>query len=130
MTVMKGELDGSHCSLFGTSLSARALEGCMTAINNFIADLVRAANEIEKVGYREQRRLLERAAMTIRDMSGRIGVSIIAKGRDAVADLNNLVHIIDTTPIAPEEVRDGLLRAAGVIRDLHITLDTVARIRV
>jgi hypothetical protein len=96
----------------------------MPLTNDFIAELVRAANEVGKIGVYEQHRLLERAITTITDMRESVGIPRNAKGYDSLTDLKLLAANVDVIPIAPEEVRDGLLMAAGMIRDLHIVLDT------
>ncbi len=88
--------------------------------NDFISELIRAANSVEKVGVFEQRRLLEGAVAIIYELRATVGIPKNAKGIDAVTELKILATKIETLPLAPEEVRDGLLKAAGMIRDLHI----------
>ncbi|CCF21869.1 conserved protein of unknown function [Pseudorhizobium banfieldiae] len=46
----------------------------MSAVTEFVVELVRAANEVEKLGSFERRRLFERAVTTIRDMRETIGI--------------------------------------------------------
>jgi hypothetical protein len=96
----------------------------VSVTNAFIAELIRAANEVEKLGVFEQRQLLERAVTTIRDMREAVGIRKPAKGHDGLTDLKMLSVNVDVLPIAPQEVREGLLKAAAMIRDLHIVLDT------
>jgi hypothetical protein len=102
----------------------------VSVTNAFIAELIRAANDVEKLGFFEQRRLLERAVTTIRDMRQSVGIHKPARGHDTLTDLKILAVNIDALPIAPQEVKDGLLKAAAMIRDLHIVLDTGTMIAV
>ena len=46
----------------------------MSTTNDFIAELVRAANEVEKLGSYEMARLLERSVITIRDLRQVVGI--------------------------------------------------------
>jgi len=96
----------------------------VTATNAFIAELIRAANEVEKIGTYEQRRLLQRAVTTIITMREEIGIPKSLKGPDAALDIKMLSVQIDAEPISSGEVRNALLKAAGMIRDLHIVIDT------
>ncbi|CAN7623559.1 hypothetical protein [Neorhizobium sp. LjRoot104] len=59
----------------------------MTPTNEFIAELVRAANEVEKLRGEEARRLLNRAITTIRDMRETIGIPHSNTAADVVIDL-------------------------------------------
>jgi hypothetical protein len=102
----------------------------VSLVNDFIAELVRAANEVDRVSVFEQCRLLGRAVITITAMRESIGIPRNAQIHDAVTELKLLAANVDIMPIAPEEVRDGLLEAAGMIRDLHIALDTGTTIHV
>ncbi|MGA1835157.1 hypothetical protein [Rhizobium wenxiniae] len=88
--------------------------------HQFITELIRAANSVEKVGLFEQRRLLERAVTIIYELREAVGIPRSAKGSDAVTNLKILATKVDAIPLAPKEVSDGLLEAAGMIRDLHI----------
>ncbi len=91
--------------------------------NDFIAELIRVANTVAIVGLFEQKRLLERAVGIVYELREAVGIPRNAKSNDAVTDLKILATKIDTLPLAPEEVRSGLLNAAGMIRDLHIVKD-------
>jgi hypothetical protein len=46
----------------------------LSSTTDLIADLERAANEVEKLGGEEARRLLNRAITTIRDMRETVGI--------------------------------------------------------
>jgi hypothetical protein len=96
----------------------------LSATNAIVAELIRAANQVEKISTHEQRRLLDRAVTTIKGMRESIGIPSSAKGHDTLSDLKILSVQIDAIPIAPQEVREALLMAAGMVRDLHIAIDT------
>lgn len=102
----------------------------MTHVNGFVAELVRAANEVEKLGGYEQRRLLRRSIDTILDMREQIGAPRTVNGRDALTDLRVLLGIMDRLSVSPDESRAGLLKAAAMIRDLYIVIDTGTKGRI
>lgn len=102
----------------------------MSSSNDLITELLRAANKLEKCEPCQQRRLLERAAIAIRDMRRRAGIPQGGYRRDALVDLKILAVKLDELPIDPSEVSSGMLQAAGMIRDLHIVLDTSTRIEI
>ncbi|OOG75576.1 hypothetical protein B0E45_01210 [Sinorhizobium sp. A49] len=83
----------------------------MSGVAEFVAELFRAANELEKLTEFEKRRLLERAVTIIRDMRDETGIA----GRSLYADP------IDQR--SDETVKAALLDAAGIIRTLKIILD-------
>ncbi|WP_267550474.1 hypothetical protein [Rhizobium rhizogenes] len=100
----------------------------MTATNNFITELVRAANEIDRITDFEEQRLLDRAVTTIRDMREAIGIPLSGMGTDAAVDLQTVSALVKAGIAQEDTVRAALLDAAGMIRDLHIVLDTKTEI--
>ena len=102
----------------------------MSATNNFIAELVRAANEVEKLRGEEARQLLNRAITTIRDMRERIGIPRSNTAADAVIDLQTTAMAMGLGNRSPDQVKAALLDAAGIVRDLHIVLDTGTEIQI
>jgi hypothetical protein len=94
----------------------------MTAVNNFVSELVRAANEVEKLTSSERQRLLERAVITIKDMRETIEVPSAQDDADRIVGLQVLVAARGVRATESAEVRDALLTAAGMIRDLHLVL--------
>lgn len=96
----------------------------MSAVNDFVSELVRAANELDLLANREKRRLLERSVTAIRDMREEIGIPPTKTIGDAVIDLQATEFRIMRGTASAEEVRAALLDAAGMIRDLHIIMDT------
>jgi hypothetical protein len=59
----------------------------LSSTTDFIAELVRAANEVEMLRGEEARHLLNRAITTIRDMREKIGMPGAHTAADAVIDL-------------------------------------------
>jgi len=95
----------------------------MTLTNSFIAELVRDANRLENLDDYQKRRMLERAVTTIRDMRETIGIPS-GPGRDSVVDIHTVALSIEHGWRSDDDVRKALLQAAGMIRDLHIVLDS------
>ncbi|MFB9952074.1 hypothetical protein ACFFP0_24765 [Rhizobium puerariae] len=95
----------------------------MSTITDFVAELVRAANEIDKLGDFEKRRLLERSVTTIRDMRDEVGIRQSRTTADAVIDLQTTAAALYQGKRSSEEVKAALLHAAEMIRALKIILD-------
>ncbi|CDN58486.1 Hypothetical protein RG1141_PB01380 (plasmid) [Neorhizobium galegae bv. officinalis bv. officinalis str. HAMBI 1141] len=100
----------------------------MSSTTDFIAELVRAANEVEKLQGEEARRLLNRAITTIRDMRETIGIPGGHTAADAVIDLQTAAVALGNR--SHEQIKTALLDAASMIRDLHIVLDTGTEIQI
>lgn len=99
----------------------------MTLTNSFIAELTRDANRLDHLDGYQKRRMLERAVTTIRDMREAIGIPS-GPGRDSLSDLHTIALSIEHGWRSDEEVRNALLQAAGMIRDLYIVLDSKTEI--
>ena len=99
----------------------------MTLTNSFIAELVRDANRLDHLDDYQKRRMLERAVTTIRDMRETIGIPS-GPGRDSLLDIHTVSLTIERGWRSDEEIRNALLQAAGMIRDLHIVLDSKTEI--
>ncbi len=95
----------------------------MTLTNSFIAELVRDANRLDHLDDYQKRRMLERAVTTIRDMRETIGIPP-GPGRDRLLEIQTVALSIELGWRSDEDVRNALLLAAGMIRDLHIVLDS------
>ncbi|QXC48890.1 hypothetical protein KHC17_01975 [Agrobacterium salinitolerans] len=95
----------------------------MTVTNSFIAELVRDANRLDHLDEYQKRRMLERAVTTIRDMRETIGIPP-GPGRDRLLEIQTVALSIELGWRSEEEIRNALLLAAGMIRDLHIVLDS------
>ncbi|TZG32940.1 hypothetical protein [Agrobacterium sp. B1(2019)] len=95
----------------------------MTVTNSFISELVRDANRLDHLDEYQKRRMLERAVTTIRDMRETIGIPP-GPGRDRLLEIQTVALSIELGWRSEEEIRNALLLAAGMIRDLHIVLDS------
>ncbi|KQV32893.1 hypothetical protein [Rhizobium sp. Root1204] len=93
----------------------------MSSTTDFIAELVRAANEVNLLAAIEVSRLLDRSVDTIRDMREQIGVEQSALGRDVAIYLQTASARAKGLP--DDQARDALLDAAETIRTLKIVLD-------
>jgi hypothetical protein len=102
----------------------------MSSITAFIVELVRAANEVEKLDDIEKKRLLERSVTIIRDMRETIGFPAAQADADRIYDIQNQVAAMGIGSSSRDEVRDCLLLSATMIRDLHIVLDTDTQVTV
>lgn len=96
----------------------------MNRVNEFISELVKAANQVEKISDFEIKRLLDRAVTTIREMREAIGIPSSGTKADAVTELQTTAAKVGAIALASPEARSALLDAAGMIRDLHIIIDT------
>jgi len=102
----------------------------LSTTTELIAELVRAANKAEKLGKFERRNLLVRAVTTIRDMTAAAFDYPPARAAaEEIVDLQVQVAIIGARANTPEEVREALLAAAGMIRELHIVSETETEIK-
>ncbi|MEJ1175806.1 hypothetical protein WA845_16270 [Agrobacterium sp. CMT1] len=81
----------------------------MTATDSFIAELVRDAYRLDHLDSWQKRRMLERAAMTIRDMRETIGMPS-GPGRDSLVDLHTVALSIERGWRGDEEIRNALLQ--------------------
>ncbi|TCV44463.1 hypothetical protein [Agrobacterium tumefaciens] len=99
----------------------------MTLTNSFIAELIRDANRLDRLDGWQKRRMLERAVTTIRDMRETIGIPS-GPGRDSLLNIHTVALSIERGWRSDEEIRNALLQAAAMIRDLHIVLDSKTEI--
>ncbi|WP_085043874.1 hypothetical protein [Ensifer aridi] len=95
----------------------------MSLTTDFIAELIRAANEADKLTPFEVKRLLNRSVATIRDMREQTGIRGNHRAKDVVIDLQ--VAAARAESLSSAEIRDALLDAADIIRTLKILLDGV-----
>lgn len=93
-----------------------------SSIPSFIAELIRDANQIDKLGEFEKQRMLERAVTTIRDMRDEVGVPPSTTVRDAVIDIQTTAALIERGHVSNEHVKKAMLDAAGMLRTLKIIL--------
>ncbi|MGF6175294.1 hypothetical protein ABIE33_003602 [Ensifer sp. 4252] len=90
----------------------------MSSIPAFISELIRAANEIEKLTAHEISRPLDRSVDTIREMREQTPRVDRRRARDVLIDLQ--VASSRARDLSPEDARDTLLDAADMIRALRI----------
>jgi hypothetical protein len=93
----------------------------MSLTTQFIAELIRAANEADRLTPFEVKRLLNRSVATIRDMREQTGIPGSNRAKDVVIDLQTASARAGS--LSADEVRDNLLDAAEIIRVLKIVLD-------
>ncbi|TCR63353.1 hypothetical protein [Rhizobium sp. BK376] len=94
----------------------------MSTTTNFIAELVRAANKIDRLTTVEKYRLLERAAYTIRDMEAQLGNAIDQKAHRIAGELLTLTEMVMDGGYNVL-VAQGMLEGADAIRRLRILAD-------
>lgn len=92
----------------------------MSLTTAFIAELIRAANEADRLTPYEISRLLDRSVDTIRNMRSQTGIAGSHRARDVVIDLQ--VASARARDLFPAETRDVLLDAADVIRTFKIVV--------
>ncbi len=102
----------------------------MSNTTAFISELIRAANKVEKLGDFEKRRLLDRAAVTIREMREAAGIPNSHTGCDGLIDLQAAAVALGRGQRTPGQLKAAMLDAAGMIRDLHVVLDTETHIQI
>ena len=99
----------------------------MSATTDFIAELVRAANEVGKLSPHDVSDMLDRSVNTIREL--RRDLEIVP-----VPDKDALVYIHTVSAgaarVPREEWHHGLLHAAEMIRGLRIVHDTGTEFRI
>jgi hypothetical protein len=93
----------------------------LSATTDFVSEVVRAANEVEKLTSVEVSRLLDLSVDTIRDLRHQAGI-IPIEGRDALIYIRTVAA--GASRVSTEEWHHGFRQAAEMIRDLRIVLDT------
>lgn len=93
----------------------------MSLTTNFISELIRAANEPERLSPYEVSRLLDRSIDTIRDMREQTGIAGSHGAKDVLIDLRGASE--RARDLSAADIRDALVDAADVIRTLKIVLD-------
>lgn len=106
------------------------MDQAMSAATQFVCELIRAANVVEKVDDIERQRLLNRSVVTIRDMRERAGSMKSRPIKQAINDLQSLIVAVHCGHAHDEQIHSGLLHAATIIRKLHIVLDAKADMQV
>ena len=99
----------------------------MSLTTDFIGELVRDANRIERLDGFQKRRMLERAVATIADLREAAGIPK-GPGRDFVLDIHTTALSVERGWRNDSQVREAFLLAADMIRDLRIGLDSGTRV--
>ncbi|CAN7362018.1 hypothetical protein LJR251_002102 [Rhizobium rhizogenes] len=98
----------------------------MTDASSFISELVRAANEVQKLTGDEVRALLLRAIVTIKELREAVGIPGAGTPNDMVVvlfDITNRIGYLDEAQRA-----SALLEAAEQMRTLRIVANSGTRI--
>lgn len=95
----------------------------LSKASELVSELVWAANHAEHLADGERKELFSRTVVMIGQMRQSISVLSEPDDADRIVELVSLVADMGATAETPEDVRDALLTAAGMIRELHITLD-------
>jgi len=98
----------------------------MSGVPSFVSELVRSANETDRLTPPEAAGLLRRSITVIRDLRETVGIPAEGTEHDAVIRLNRLATGVDAA--SPEDVRAGLLEAADMVRTLWIVVDSGTRL--
>jgi hypothetical protein len=100
----------------------------MSPITAFVSELVRAANETDRLTTTEARRLLQRAAITIRGLRQAVGIPSSHTRHDALIQLEAIETSLEQR--GADEISGALLDAADLIRSLRIVVDTGTRVSI
>ncbi len=92
----------------------------MSEVNAFIAKLVKAANDTEADSSLRKRDLLERAVVMISELTEVAELPRTRKAKEAVAYLQSVEIQASRKEASDRAVREALLVAAGLIRELYI----------
>jgi hypothetical protein len=96
-------------------------EACMSGTNEFIAEVTRAASEVQTLGPDDARRFILRSVSTIREMRQLVGIP--SNGSyDTVFDLLKIATSAGQQP--PSDLARALLMAADMMRTLHMVIDS------
>ncbi|KAA0689407.1 hypothetical protein DTW90_31350 [Neorhizobium sp. P12A] len=100
----------------------------MSPITDFVSELVRAANETDKLTTTETRRLLQRAVITVRGLRNAVGIPSSNTQHDALFQLEAVETTVEHQPA--NEISAALLDAADLIRTLRIVADSGTRVSI
>jgi hypothetical protein len=89
----------------------------------FVAELIRAANNLDKQNDRERKRLTEDAIIVIQHLRAMAGVATRPSGSDPIFELQFISAAITIGWATDTRVKLAFLEAAGTIRDLRMALD-------
>ena len=96
----------------------------MTAVNDFITQLVRAADDLDKIDGFQKRRLLDRAIIVIRDLRLQAMIYPYLLSVDTTSQLQKAADDLIHGRVGNDQIQKLLLEAASAIRELHVGLDS------
>ena len=99
----------------------------MSLTTDIIGELVRDANRMERLDASHKRHMLQRAVETIEDLREAAGIPK-GPGHDILADIKTTALAADQGSADDAQLRETFLLAAGMIRDLHIVLDSGTKV--
>ena len=94
----------------------------VSTTTDLIADLVRAANGDGEAAERERRRLLKLAVHRIYDLRVLAGIPSSGTAQDALGAIRFAAHAMES--LSDDELKLALLKAAEMLRDLRIVIDS------
>lgn len=96
-----------------------ALRKTMSSTKRLIAELITAANEVEKLGTYEMAELLERSIITIREMRASLEFRLKRYAKDPLLDLEKVQRHVMQGIVVFDEVVTALKGASSMIGDLY-----------
>jgi peptidoglycan hydrolase-like protein with peptidoglycan-binding domain len=97
-------------------------EDALSTTTDLVAELVRAANEVQKLKTFERHSLFARAVKCVRDIADAFDGPSALAAADEIVTLQVRLAELGAQLDTPEEIRDALLLAATIVRELHIAL--------
>lgn len=94
----------------------------MHGVPDFVAELIRAGNEVDRLQANEVRNLIFRAIATVRELREDVGIPGSGTREDAVVSLHAIA--VDADRRTPREWATALLEAADMVRTLRIVVDS------
>jgi hypothetical protein len=94
----------------------------LSSTTDFIAELIRAANELSMLGIDERRRLVDRAVRMVREMRVETGVRPGRGRQDPLRDIE-IAALMSEVAGNNDDLKGVLLGLADMIRTLKIVLD-------
>jgi hypothetical protein len=92
------------------------------SVPDFVAELIRAGNEVDRLRANEVRSLIFRAIATVRELREEVGIPGSGTPEDAVVGLHAIA--VDAERRTPREWARALLEAADMVRTLRIVVDS------
>lgn len=99
----------------------------MSKTSEFVAELIHAANNLEKQNDIERKRLMEDAIILIQHLRAMSGVATRPSVSDPIFELQFISAAVTIGWATDTRVKMALLEAAGTIRDLRMVLDDEAQ---